>query len=93
MLEVLLGTEGKRKMRLRNKTNTELFSLYKDQLTLRHRSYAALEEAQRVIGHFKKFLGEFPPSPELAASFLAQFAIRKPTTLYRYHSIVQAIFN
>ena len=43
MLEVLLDTEGKRKLRLRNKTNLELFQLYEDQLALKHRSADALK--------------------------------------------------
>jgi hypothetical protein len=53
MLEVLLGAEGKRKIRLRRKTNTELFHLYGNQLVLRHRSHDALKEAQRVLRHFQ----------------------------------------
>ena len=59
MLEVLLGSDGKRKMRLRRMTNAELFSLYEDQLPLRHRSTGALEEAKRVLRHF-------PPTPDLS---------------------------
>jgi hypothetical protein len=70
MLEVLLGAEGKRKIRLRRKTNAELFQLYADQLALRHRSKDALDEAKRFLKHFQDFLGEYPPSPELAESFL-----------------------
>jgi integrase/recombinase XerD len=93
MLEVLLGSEGKRKIRLRRKTNSELFQLYEAQLILRHRSKEALEEAKRVLSHFREYLGEFPPSPELAASFLAQFADRKTTTLYRYHSIIKTFME
>jgi integrase/recombinase XerD len=89
MLEVLLGSEGKRKIRLRRKTNDELFQLYEAQLVLRHRSQEALEEAKRVLSHFREYLGEFPPSPEIAAGFLAQFADHKTTTLYRYHSIIK----
>ena len=89
MMEVLMGKEGKRKLRLRHKGNPELFQLYDAQLILKHRSREALEEARRVLGHFKAYLGDYPPSPELAAAFLAQFADRKPATLYRYHAIVK----
>ena len=84
-----MGTEGKRKLRLRHKTNDELFALYDSQLILRHRSQDALDEARRVLGHFKAFMGQYPPSPELAVGFLAQFKERKPTTLYRYDAIVK----
>jgi hypothetical protein len=45
MLEVLLGAEGKWKIRLRHKTNEELFQLYDAHILLRHRSQEALEEA------------------------------------------------
>ncbi len=93
MLEMLLGTEGKRKLRLHQKPNHELFALYDSQLILRHRSPEALEEARRVLKHFLAFLGEFPPSAELATSFLAGFQDRKPTTLYRYHSIIKGLMS
>jgi integrase/recombinase XerD len=89
MLEMILGTDGKRKLRLRHKTNAELFALYDSQLILKHRSNDALEEARRVLGHFTAYLGQYPPSPELAVAFLAQFKNRKPTTLYRYDSILK----
>ncbi|MFC1977508.1 tyrosine-type recombinase/integrase [Chloroflexota bacterium] len=89
MLGVLLGTEGKRKIRLRRKTNEELFTLYDAQLALRHRSIDALGEAKQVLGHFQKYLGEYSPSPELAVGSLSQFANHEPTTLYRYNSIVK----
>jgi integrase len=92
-LEVLLGADGKRKMRLRRKTNSELFLLYDSQLALRHRSHEALDEAKRLLRHFRKYLGEFPPSPELATVFLAQFSEHAATTLYRYHSIVKGFME
>ena len=88
-----MGSEGKRKMRLRRKTNHELFQLYEAQLALRHRGRDALEEAKRVLRHFQEYLGEFPPSPELATVFLARFAEHKPTTLYRYHSIIKTFMQ
>ena len=88
-----MGSDGKRKLRLRNKTNSELFNLYESQLTIRHRSDDALGEAKRVLGHFRTFLGEYPPSPELGVSFLAQFRQRKATTLYRYNSILRGFLT
>ena len=69
-----MGSEGKRKIRLHRKTNTELFQLYEAQLILRHRSKEALEEAKRVLSHFREYLGEFPPSPEIAVSFTSLIA-------------------
>jgi hypothetical protein len=69
MLEALIGPEGKRKLRLRHKTNDELFALYDSQLVLEHRSPVALAEARRFLGHYRALLGQYPPTPELAASF------------------------
>jgi len=86
---MILGTDGKRKLRLRHKTNDELFALYDNQLVLKHSSRDGLEEARRVLRHFRAFIEEYPPSPELAAAFLVQFRNRKPNTLYRYDSILK----
>jgi integrase len=91
MLEMVLGTDGKRKLRLRRKTNDELFSLYDSQLILQYRSQDALAEARRVLGHFKDDLGQFPPTPELATAYLVKFKDRKPNTLYRYASILKGL--
>ena len=86
---MLLGSDGKRKLRLRHKTNAELFKLYDSQLVLKHRSAGGLEESRRLLRHFKDYLGEYPPTPEVAASFLAQFKDRKPATLYSYDAILK----
>lgn len=86
---MVLGTDGKRKLRLRRKTNDELFCLYDSQLILQYRSQDALDEARRILGHFKADLGQFPPTPELATAFLVKFKDRKPNTLYRYNSILK----
>ena len=93
MPAVLLGSESKRKIRLSRKTNGELFQLYNAQLILRHRSEEAMEEAKRVLSHFREYPGEFPSSPEIAAGFLAQFADHKTTALYRYHSIIKTFIE
>jgi len=89
ILEVLLGSEGRRKLTLRTKTNQELFNLYDGELVFHHRSDRGLHEAKRVLGHFHAFLGEYPPSVELAKSFLGQFSHRKATTLARYAAVLK----
>ena len=88
-----MGTEGKRRLRNQRRANDELFSDYEAVLKLRHRSREALEEAMRVMGHFRTFLGGFPPTPQMAVKFLAQFADRKPATLYRYNSIIKGFMQ
>ena len=80
-------------MTLRTKTNQELFSLYDGELVFHHRSDRGLHEARRILSHFHAYLGEFPPSVELAKSFLGQFSDRKATTLYRYTAILKAFMD
>ena len=93
MMEVLLGTEGRRKLRLQKKPNSELFELYAAELAVRHRSAAALKESKRLLGHFETFLDSNPPNAELATSFLAQFATLTSNTLYRYHAIINGFMT
>jgi integrase len=88
-----LGEDGKRKLRLRQMTNDQLFESYDSDLILKNQSKKGLYEARRVLKHFKDFIGEFPPSPELGKQFLAQFADRKVATKYRYAQILTAFFS
>jgi integrase len=89
LLHILLGSRGRRQLELRQKTNRELFALYEGELAFHHRSERGLHEAKRILGHFQNYLGEYPPTPELAKSFLATFSNRKPTTMARYVAILK----
>ncbi|MFC1901852.1 tyrosine-type recombinase/integrase [Chloroflexota bacterium] len=80
-------------MELRQKTNDELFALYEGELAFHHHSARGIHEAKRVLNHFHNYLGEFPPTPELAKSFLSQFKERKPTTIARYAAILKVFFK
>ncbi len=80
-------------MELRQKRNDELFVLYEGELAFHHRSARGIHEAKRVLNHFHKYLGEFPPTPELAKSFLSQFKERKLTTIARYAAILKVFFK
>ena len=93
LLEMLLGEDGKRRLRLRYMTNDDLFACYDSELLLRNQSKKGLYEARRVLRHFQDFLGQYPPTPELGRQFLAQFAERKVTTKYRYAQIVGGFFD
>ncbi|MCL0036467.1 site-specific integrase [Dehalococcoidia bacterium] len=75
-------------MNLRTKQNRELFDLWRNELAFRYRSDKALKEAYRVITAFESYLGGYPPSIELAKSYLSQFLNRKPATLARYSVLV-----
>ena len=80
-------------MELRQKTNDELFALYEGELAFHHRSDGGLQEAKRVLNHFHRYLGEFPPTPEIAKSFLSTFKDRKTTTIARYAAIIKVFFK
>ncbi|UCG55437.1 MAG: hypothetical protein JSV32_04355, partial [Dehalococcoidia bacterium] len=64
--------------------NEELFKLYDSELILRLHNEKNLRDTRTILTKFKNYLGEFPPSLELAKSFLTQYADKKPRTLYRY---------
>jgi len=93
LLHILLGSKGRRQLELRQKTNNELFSLYEGELAFHHRSTRGIHEAKRVLNHFHNYLGEFPPTPELAKSFLSTFKDRKPTTIARYAAILKVFLK
>ncbi len=74
---------------MRRMTNTELFQLYDSELVLRLHSPKNLSDTRKILARFNQYLGNYPPSPELAKSFLAQYADRKPRTLYRYAQMLR----
>ena len=76
LLYILLGNKGRRHLELRQKPNGELFALYEGELTFHHRSARGIHEAKRILNHFHNYLGEFPPTPELAKSFLKIWVIK-----------------
>jgi len=78
---------------LRTKSNQELFSLYKAELALRIRNQRNLERYYQVLDQFQEFLANNPPSSILAKSFLSRWSKRKPTTLYKYLSIIKGFLN
>ncbi len=80
-------------MALRNLPNAELIHLYDSELVLRLHNAKNLRDTRSVLSQFMSYLGAYPPSPELAKSFLAQYADRKPRTLYRYAQMIRAFMK
>ncbi len=78
---------------LRTKTNEELFTLYKAELTLRIRNERNLARYGQVLDQFQEFLGNNPPSSMLAKSFLSKWSKSKPATLYKHLSIIKGFLN
>jgi integrase len=93
LLHILLGSRGRRQLDLRQKRNQELFALYEGELALHHNSEEALDEAKRILNHFHNYIGEYPPSPELAKSYLSKFKGRKPATKARYGAVLKVFLN
>jgi len=73
--------------------NEELLKLYDSELILKLHNEKNLRDTRTILTKFKDYLGEFPPTPELAKSFLAQYAIRKPRTLYRYTQMLRCFMR
>jgi len=73
---------------LRQKTNQELFALYEGGLAFRYRSVRSIHRAKQILRLLHNYLDEYPPTPELAKSFLGTFSNRKPTTIARYAAII-----
>ena len=80
-------------MTLRNLPNTELARLYDSELILKLQNPKNLRDTRNVLSCFMNYLGAYPPSPELAKSFLAQYTDRKARTLYRYTQMVRSFMK
>jgi len=89
---VLLDEKAKRRLFLRNKTNSELFELYYNHLMIKLSS-RQFEQYSFLLDKFKEFLGGFPPSVELATKFLAGYANRAQATIVRYTGIMRGFMD
>ncbi len=74
-------------------TNEELFKLYDNDLVLRLHNVKNLSDTRKILIRFRQHLGNYPPSPELAKSYLAPYTNRKPRTLYRYAQMIRCLSN
>jgi integrase/recombinase XerD len=94
VLEMLLGAEGKRRLRLRHMTNEELIQHYDSVLVLRLHNQKDLSDTRKMIARYLVgYLNGLPPSPETARDFLVQFVNRKPRTLARYAKMIKSFMK
>ena len=89
---MLLGEEGKRKLENKTKTNDQIFTGYYDLIITTHTA-KCFYEAKRFLNKFQVFIGQFPPTTELAVQFLGQFSHLKLNTKARYAFVLQAFFR
>ena len=73
--------------------NEELFQLYDSDLMLKLHNTKNLSDTRKMLVRFQEYLNGYPPSPELAKGFLAQYADRKPRTLYRYAQMIRVFMK
>ncbi len=71
-------------MELRQLSNDRLFALYQTDLILRIRNKKNLKNVVNLLGRFKYYLGQYPPSETSCKAFLAQYTNLKPHTWYNY---------
>jgi integrase len=84
LLVTLIGPEGRRRLELRQLQNDKLFALYQADLILRVRNKKNLKNVVNLLGRFKDYLGQYPPSETSCKAFLAQYTQLKPHTWYNY---------
>jgi len=81
-------------LKLRHMQNEELFKLYDSDLVLRLHNAKNLSDTRKILSRFLlEHLGGYPPTPEMAKAFLAQYANKKPATLYRYAQMLRVFMK
>jgi len=71
-------------MELKELPTEKVFTMYQADLILRIGNQKNLKSILNFLSHFREYLGEFPPSSELAKSFLSQYKSTSPHTFYNY---------
>jgi hypothetical protein len=60
-----------------NLSNNELAHLYDSEFVLKLHNAKNLRDTRNILARYMSHLGSYPPSPELAKSFLAQYTGKK----------------
>lgn len=87
-----MDDKAKRRLSLKRKTNRELFSLYYDHLKVRL-TPGQFEQYTLLLDKYHQFLGEFPPSVELATKFLTRYTNHAQATLVRYAGMIRGFME
>jgi len=87
-----LDDKAKRRLSNKHKTNHELFAFYYDHLKVKLTPDQVIQY-RALLDKFHQFLGEFPPSVELATQFLAQYTNRAQNTIVRYAGIIRSFMD
>ncbi len=87
-----MDDKAKRRLSLKRKTNHELFVLYYDHLKVRL-THGQFDQYTLILDKFRQFLGEFPPSVELATQFLTRYTNHAQATLVRYAGMIRGFME
>ena len=87
-----MDDKAKRRLSLKRKTNHELFVLYYDHLKVRL-TPGQFDQYTLVLDKLRQFLGEFPPSVELATQFLTRYTNHAQATLVRYAGMIRGFME
>ena len=87
-----MDDKAKRRLSLKSKTNHELFSLYYDHLRVRL-TPEQFDQYTLLLDKFHEFLGEYPPSVELATRFLTRYANHAQSTIVRYAGMIRGFME
>ncbi len=87
-----MNDKAKRRLSLKCKTNHELFALYYDHLKVRL-TPGQFDQYTLVLDKYHQFLGEFPPSIELATQFLTRYTNHAQATLVRYAGMIRGFME
>ena len=75
-----------------SKTNNQAFAEYFD-LIASSKSEKWDYETRRILGQFREFIGEYPPSIELFTQFFQRYSKLALSTRARYYYVFSAFFN
>ncbi len=87
-----MDDKAKRRLSLKQKTNSELFELYYDHLKIRL-TPGQFDQYTLLLDEYRQFLGEYPPSVELATQFLTRYVNHAQSTLVRYAGMVRGFME
>jgi integrase/recombinase XerD len=84
---------GRKRMTLRQLPNDKLFSEYDNDLVMRIHNEKNLKSDRWLLAQFQDYIGNYPPTPELAKGFLSKFKDRMPRTRARYTATIKSFMN
>ena len=87
-----MDDKAKRRLLLKRKTNSELFALYYDHLKVKL-TPDQFDQYKLLLDKYHQFLGEFPPSVELATQFLGRYVNHAQSTIVRYTGMVRGFME